>query len=337
MIVRVENATQWNLAQAYNLAAVFSSGDWCFKVDCDTWVHSLFLEKHIPKSGIFYSASGAGHLHGIFYIPRNVFYQIRGFDERIHSYGWEDDSLLQRAATYLQKEPIDIDSLAHLQHPAELRWAHQSCLLGNDCLPALEVQFNRILYSKHLPSWSEQQHGSEYVYQRYCNHSNLSFVQLCRKSTVMKPHLSTSLLMHVKKKSMRIILETKYRFPRQSIANWPVYLLENVLRQVIRKYPLLLISVQPGSLEHLFACCKQLAATSNLTLIYTAKTMKQYRFILENGYPVIFEDNLFITNLFQEPFGTSCRPYENITRRMSRQECLSLHHLLASGYHVIIK
>lgn len=79
-MVRVENARNWSLAQAYNLAVSFATGDWILKLDCDTWIDPLFLSKHPFQNDTFYSASvsSEGYLHGVFYMPREIFCRMGG-------------------------------------------------------------------------------------------------------------------------------------------------------------------------------------------------------------------------------------------------------------------
>ncbi|GJQ10496.1 hypothetical protein GpartN1_g2287.t1 [Galdieria partita] len=340
VIVRVENASNWNLAQAYNLGISFAGADWILKLDCDTWIDRLFLVKHPMRSHSFYSASIASEksLHGVFYMPKQVFYQIGGFDERIQSYGWEDDSLLERAKSYLYLERIQPGTIVHIPHEEILRLKYQSCLLETDCLPELEVQYNRILFSKFLPTWNGiDSLQSEYLLLEHQVSNYTSLIRLRRQKPVSMPSLSSFFFDLAKTKAIRIILEAQYHFPRKSLKSWPLFILERVIRQLIRNIPFLLITTYERAslrfVENLFT------KEQNLRLIiFIANTSYQFAQSLQNDFPVLHWNDTEVTRLFQNPKSSFCFPYQVVSKRtfyeLSQPEWMLFyyqrHHLILS-------
>jgi hypothetical protein len=73
------------------------------KLDCDTFLFEDFFSIHpqLDKSLYFGNYKLARnenerHLNGIIYTPLSTFREVNGYDERIQTYGWDDDNLYSR-------------------------------------------------------------------------------------------------------------------------------------------------------------------------------------------------------------------------------------------------
>ena len=130
-IIRVTNVDYWSLPQAFNLAARFSKGDIYAKLDADYKIlnPSFFTNVGLEEGTFINGRAGrdkkgapirldAGYLNGFFYLYRDDFWKIHGFDERMHGYGWDDCDLARR----LQKISIKMKGchmegcIKHLPH-----------------------------------------------------------------------------------------------------------------------------------------------------------------------------------------------------------------------------
>lgn len=127
-IVRVENEAHWILSWAYNIASKISLLDpkldkdtWMLKLDCDTFMYDDFFSVHPQLEKTLYSGNfnlarneNEMHLNGILYAPLATFREVNGYDERIQTYGWDDDNLYARLQklgfTHL---PIDFNGLVY--------------------------------------------------------------------------------------------------------------------------------------------------------------------------------------------------------------------------------
>lgn len=133
-IIRVTNVDYWSLPQAFNLAARFSKGDIYAKLDADykilnpSFFTNIGLEPYTFINGkMGQDEEGrpirldAGFLNGFFYLYRDDFWKIHGFDERMHGYGWDDCDLARR----LQTIPIAMKGfhvegcIKHLPHEVQ--------------------------------------------------------------------------------------------------------------------------------------------------------------------------------------------------------------------------
>jgi hypothetical protein len=236
------------------------------------------------------------------------------FDERIHSYGWEDDSLLETVVKYLYLGPVQSSTIQHIPHEDTLRQKYQSCLLGTICLPELEVQFNRILF-KFLPCWNIDAAHSEYLLVEHdISNRNCCSIRLQPKKLVPMPSISPSYVKVAKIKAIRIILATKYHFPRNSIREWPLSLLESVIRQLVtRRYFLLIISSYNRRQR---ALMEKLSTTNHDRLIvFITSTSLQLRQAVQEGVPALYRNDTKFTNLFQNPQGSHCLPYQVLSKR----------------------
>jgi len=155
----VNGQERWILSYAYNLAAQFATGDLLLKVDCDTKVHRDFLKAHPmeKRDNLFYRYSwlrgqeeNQQHLSGVFFVPKKYFEDVRGYDERIQNYGWDDSDLYRRIEKLeVNPLPVNVDYLQHIKHEDSVRSADQEDLQS----PMYHTQLNSVLSEKVL-SWS---------------------------------------------------------------------------------------------------------------------------------------------------------------------------------------
>jgi len=157
-LITVENETNWVLSWAFNLGASYvKPGNLLLKVDCDTFIAYDFVEKHPLKEGFYYAGDwrvavteNGKHLNGVFYLRQSDFARVNGFDERLHTYGWDDSDIFDRFNTSgLQLTHFDQKTIFHIDHPDRLRYAKQSNLISL----GFQTQKNRIL-SEQTPRWS---------------------------------------------------------------------------------------------------------------------------------------------------------------------------------------
>ncbi|MGB0549611.1 MAG: glycosyltransferase [Limisphaerales bacterium] len=101
-VVTVVNESQWHLGRAYNLGMTAVNADIVWKIDCDTNVtlnalpEAMALPRNSFKTGDWRVGGNAQHLNGNVIMWRRDFWEAGGYDERIQSYGWDDDALYNR-------------------------------------------------------------------------------------------------------------------------------------------------------------------------------------------------------------------------------------------------
>lgn len=179
-VIRVEGEKSWVLSRAYNLAVNSTSYTNVIRTDCDYAVAPDFVDAHRPllndsehaavrgdgyatRKGHYYSGNynlarneNEVHLNGAVFIRRKDFLDIGGYDERIQTYGWDDEDLYDRLGrSGLQKRNVSYDHVSHVQH-------------GNDGraqtgvkFASVEIDLNSLLVSK-LPKWTAKMRPSVY-------------------------------------------------------------------------------------------------------------------------------------------------------------------------------
>lgn len=163
--VRVRGEAHWVLSRAYNLAMAVAESEWIIRVDCDCRIKDGFINAHLgqgrngtkfynpsPKrfwSGYWQKARDGNevHLNGAMLVRRADFLQAGGYDERIQTYGWDDEELFTRLArTGLKRYVLDYDQLEHVPHEDGLR--NQNGV----AFPDVNIDFNSLLLER-LPEW----------------------------------------------------------------------------------------------------------------------------------------------------------------------------------------
>lgn len=165
-IVRVVGEPTWVLSRAYNLAVQHAAYQTIFKVDCDYLLHPEIVLSHVapnyPPSFFAGSLDTARslnevYLSGVLIAPRELFLSVGGYDERIQTYGFEDEELYARLyATGATRKNISYDMIDHILH-------HDSSRITNGMpFPRVQMQVNRMLLKKIGVTWNVTDRHSAY-------------------------------------------------------------------------------------------------------------------------------------------------------------------------------
>jgi glycosyltransferase involved in cell wall biosynthesis len=102
LVARVQGQSRWILSYAFNFGFRLAAYDKILKTDADIIIHSRFFAENDLKSSTFLSgdwrtaAKGQEHINGFFFIRRDDLFGVKGFNEYITTYGWDDDDLYFR-------------------------------------------------------------------------------------------------------------------------------------------------------------------------------------------------------------------------------------------------
>lgn len=156
-LYRVNNERSWVLSRAYNLALNMSSKEYVIRTDCDYTLQPDILDAHDlnnTETG-FYSGNwelarneNEVHLNGAMVMRKDAFWKVGGYDERIQTYGWDDEDLYSRLqSSRMDKLNISYDYVSHVSHGDGKR-AQQGVKFAQ-----VQIDLNQLLLEK-LPQWS---------------------------------------------------------------------------------------------------------------------------------------------------------------------------------------
>ena len=164
-IVRVEDEPRWILSFAFNLGFRLARFDRILKLDADITLMPDYFERNTLPEGSFIAGDwqeaekGQEHINGFFYIRQQDLLQVKGFNEFITTYGWDDDDLYERLIrSGLKRTCVDTRSIYHIPHddaqrlgavPAQPTNALEQ--LNNDTL--FKIRTNRFLATM-MPAWN---------------------------------------------------------------------------------------------------------------------------------------------------------------------------------------
>lgn len=162
-LVRVRNEPSWVLSRAYNLAINLSTSPVILRVDCDYALAPNILHVHNVSEldKVFYTGNwllardhDEVHLNGILLISRSHFLSVGGYDERIQTYGWDDDDLYTRLQNAnLTKLNISYDHVHHVRHNDSVR-TQEGVKFAQ-----VQIDVNRLILEK-IPPWSSLMYSS---------------------------------------------------------------------------------------------------------------------------------------------------------------------------------
>jgi hypothetical protein len=130
--LQVSNASEgWWLSAAFNLAAIHTKGAYLLKVDADYALSHDIIMRHQLRKGTFFAGNWRvamnleeKHLNGIVYVSRRDYQTINGYDERVATYGFDDEDLYERLENSgLTRLDVDLATISHIHHDDARRLA----------------------------------------------------------------------------------------------------------------------------------------------------------------------------------------------------------------------
>lgn len=161
VLVRVEDEETWQPGPCFNLGLRFATRSHILKLDADVHLKESFDERHRfdvtgrNASRIFYAGDwlrardeNERHLNGVVYARLDDLLTVNGWNERIVTYGYDDNDLYERLeGNGVKRLPLDNASLYHVPHTDVLRLQSQPKRVSS-CY--MEAEFNRQM-SKSTP------------------------------------------------------------------------------------------------------------------------------------------------------------------------------------------
>ena len=122
-LIRVLNEPRWVLSYAFNLGFRLAKFDKVLKVDADIMLKLDFFSKNQLTQGMFIAGNweaaekGQEHINGFFFVRHADLARVKGFNEYITTYGWDDDDIYNRLAEVgARRTLVDTKSIYHIPH-----------------------------------------------------------------------------------------------------------------------------------------------------------------------------------------------------------------------------
>lgn len=194
-IVRVDHEPRWILSYAFNIGFRFARYNKILKADADIVLREDFFERNQLSGSNFISgfwehaSEGQEHINGFFYADTIHLGVIKGFNEFITTYGWDDDDIYERLSELgLNRQSVGPGTIHHLDHEDAQRFslstqAPESAWqeLANDSL--YKIRRNRFI-ARNMPKWDENREFAPFVILEQSG----SYVRLQRDKDSM-PHV----------------------------------------------------------------------------------------------------------------------------------------------------
>ena len=172
-VIRVEGEPRWILSYAFNIGFRHAKYDKILKADADIVLRADFFEENKLDETLFISGfwedaeEGQEHINGFFYVNTTHLGAVKGFNEFITTYGWDDDDLYARlSALGLSRKSVVAGTVHHLDHSDEARIGGTSTKpqnaweqLERDTL--YKIRRNRFL-SAIMPKWDEHREFAKF-------------------------------------------------------------------------------------------------------------------------------------------------------------------------------
>lgn len=165
-VVRMNDQPRWILSYAYNIGFRCASCEEILKADADIVLSPDFFRRNGLRKGSFIAGDyrkvepGQEYINGFFYVHREHIMAVKGFNEYIITYGWDDDELYGRLeANGLERVCVDIGTISHLEHDDTARTGDAS-REPRDALEELRSHtYHYICRNRYIanamPTWSE--------------------------------------------------------------------------------------------------------------------------------------------------------------------------------------
>ncbi len=171
-VIRVRDRPRWILTYAFNIGFSFARHKKILKVDADINLHNDFFKKNPLSDSNFIAGDwtkaekGQEYINGFFFTHKDALAKIKGFNEYLTTYGWDDDDIYTRLSNLgLSRKVVNTSTIYHLEHSDQERTGKRG-----DNSNALETLTADTLFSirrnKHIadsmPAWGHLSHPGKY-------------------------------------------------------------------------------------------------------------------------------------------------------------------------------
>lgn len=259
-IIRVNGESDWVLSRAYNLAIKATSYSHVIRTDCDYHVREDFVAAHsklmdgsegspVSETSVNDGEGAADddkhyfagnynlarnenevHLNGAVFIRRKDFLEIGGYDERIQTYGWDDEDLYSRLETAgLQKMNISYDHVSHVQHDNSGR-AQSGVKFA-----AVEIDLNALLLSKLQPWSKDSDTATTYRTTQGVKTANSLVIEAQEKPKSLRQLVNEENYADAWDEALGRRLHDSYEVPWDIIGNLPIKGKEMLLKRLMQR------------------------------------------------------------------------------------------------------
>lgn len=249
-IIRVNGESKWVLSRAYNLAINSTRYTHVIRTDCDYHIEPNFVSAHRdliddPKaltsdaqSDLRYFAGNYDlarnenevHLNGAVFIKRKDFLSIGGYDERIQTYGWDDEDLYNRLGDAgFKKMNISYDHVSHVSHDNTGR-AQSGVKFAT-----VEIDLNSLLLAKLKPWNKAIGMGTNYEEVKGASDKNRLVIEAATRPKSLQELVSESDYESAWAEALGRRLHDSYFIPWDLIAALPIKHKEILLRRLMKR------------------------------------------------------------------------------------------------------
>jgi hypothetical protein len=132
VIVRAIDQPYWLAAKCHNLELQTITGEVLLRLDNDVLLGKNFFTHHPLEPGSFYAGNwrtaptyNEVGLTGTLYVHTTDLFAVNGYNERLTSFGYDDDDLYDRlVASGLRRIDVDFETLEHVEHDFPKSYEH---------------------------------------------------------------------------------------------------------------------------------------------------------------------------------------------------------------------
>lgn len=245
-IIRVNAEPKWVLSRAYNLAINATRYSHVIRTDCDYHIDPDFVNAHRdilsnPKpeeAGKTYFAGNYNlarnenevHLNGAVFIKRKDFLDIGGYDERIQTYGWDDEDLYTRLGDAgLTKLNISYDHVSHVSH------GNSGRAQAGVKFVTVEIDLNSLLLAKLKPWEKGSNMATTYDDVNAAAAANRIVIQAATRPKSLRELVTQEQYETAWAEALGRRLHDSYSVPWDIIAEFPIQQKETLLRRLMRR------------------------------------------------------------------------------------------------------
>lgn len=260
-VIRVTAEPIWVLSRAYNLAVGATSYSHVIRTDCDYEIgrdfvtaHSKLMADHMPD-GLDISASESAkfalpsnpdanhffagnynlarnenevHLNGAVFIRRKDFLDVGGYDERIQTYGWDDEDLYKRLGSAgLTKMNISYDHVSHVRHGDSGR-----AQTGVKFV-TVEIDLNALLLERIDKPWSKNDPMATKYTTKEATSKNTMVIEASKKPKALRDLVTVQEYLEAWSVALGRRLHDSYAIPWDIISSLQIKHKERLLRRLM--------------------------------------------------------------------------------------------------------